>query len=481
MTWISFLIVFILGVALALFCYVSRSRSTLLQDFFVGDRQMSGLILALTLVATYGSVSSFVSGPGVAYTHGLSWVLFAAPQIIAGFFMLAVVGRKIALVGLKVQALSIIDLLASRYPHRFVRPTLALLLILVLFVMMVGQILGGSRFLTSSFGWPYEETLWGLTAFTIFVTLLGGLRSVAYSDAICAILMLLSMGVLGYTIYRTAGGFSEAIQHIARIDPSLLSPTHDGAISWGLLLSAWWLVGFGTLALPQSLQRLFGISDSRALYQGTLISTIVCAVMMLGITLLGVFLRGVPDGVPTGLHSDFIVGAFMAQHYHGWLLGLLIVGPLAATLSTCSSLLLSVSCSVLLDLFPKKEVSLATTRFWILAIGLAVGYFALSPNEIVVWINMAAFGGLQVIFFWPIVFGLYWPRANQYGLWVGLGVGLSTYLAGLLLPWNLFGMHAVVPAIVLSGLAFFLVSRITPQRSRTTLTLFFSSRRLQDS
>lgn len=464
---------------ITLLWYVSRTKQHSIQDFFVGDRHMNGFVLALTLVATYGSVSSFVSGPGVAYTHGLSWVIFAAPQIIAGFFMLAVVGRKIALIGQRIRALSLIDLLAQRYPHPLVKRTFAALLTIVLFVMMVGQILGGTRFLSSSFHWPYEPTLWGLTITTIFLTIIGGLRSVAYSDVLCAILMLISTGVLGYTIADTSNGFQTAFQNITQEDPSLFTPTHNNSIPWPLLFSAWWLVGFGTVALPQSLQRLFGISHSRSLYQGTMISTVVCAVMMLSITLLGFLIRGVPQGVPSGLHPDLIVGSFMANHFHGILLGILIIGPLAATLSTCSSLLLSVGCSVLLDFFPAQKSSVWSSRLLILALGLAVGYFAKSPNEIVVWINMAAFGGLQVIFFWPLLLGLYWPRANRVGLWCSLITGLTTYTLGLSYPSMLLGFHAVIPAIGLAGLSFYLGSRFSLPRKQQTLRLYFSQRRLK--
>lgn len=54
-------------------------------EYFLGSRSLSGFVLAMTLIATYGSVSSFVSGPGIAWKLGLGWVVFAAPQIIAGF------------------------------------------------------------------------------------------------------------------------------------------------------------------------------------------------------------------------------------------------------------------------------------------------------------------------------------------------------------------------------------------------------------
>ena len=37
------------------------------KDYYIGGRSLGGSVLAMTLVATYSSVSSFLSGPGVAW------------------------------------------------------------------------------------------------------------------------------------------------------------------------------------------------------------------------------------------------------------------------------------------------------------------------------------------------------------------------------------------------------------------------------
>ena len=50
--------------------------SGFLQDYFLGGRELGGFVLAMTMVATYGSASSFLGGPGTAYTVGFGWVLF---------------------------------------------------------------------------------------------------------------------------------------------------------------------------------------------------------------------------------------------------------------------------------------------------------------------------------------------------------------------------------------------------------------------
>ena len=52
-------------------------------------------------------------GPGVAWQFGLGWVVFAAPQIIAGFLVFGVIGKKFAIVGHRIGAVTVIDLIRA--------------------------------------------------------------------------------------------------------------------------------------------------------------------------------------------------------------------------------------------------------------------------------------------------------------------------------------------------------------------------------
>src|SRR5690625_3668311 len=69
------------------------SSSSFLSDYFLGSRELGGLVLAMTMVATYGSASSFLGGPGAAYSMGLGWVLLAMTQIATGYFILLILGK----------------------------------------------------------------------------------------------------------------------------------------------------------------------------------------------------------------------------------------------------------------------------------------------------------------------------------------------------------------------------------------------------
>ena len=88
-------LVFIFGAAL--FAYVKRSKGDFLTEYYVGNRSMTGFVLAMTTASTYASASSFVGGPGAAYKYGLGWVLLAMIQVPAVWLALGALGKKFAL------------------------------------------------------------------------------------------------------------------------------------------------------------------------------------------------------------------------------------------------------------------------------------------------------------------------------------------------------------------------------------------------
>ena len=55
------------------FVYSRRAEKSLHttseKKYFIGGRNMNGIVLAMTIMATYTSASSFISGPGAAGLH----------------------------------------------------------------------------------------------------------------------------------------------------------------------------------------------------------------------------------------------------------------------------------------------------------------------------------------------------------------------------------------------------------------------------
>ena len=273
------------------------------KEYFLAGRNLGGVVLAMTLVATYGSVSSFVSGPGIAWNLGLGWVVFAAPQIITGFFILGLVGKKMAVLSRKTGALTVIDLLHERYQSRVLSLLLAFFMILFFMVMIIGQFIGGAQIFAALTGLDYSLGLLLFATVTVIYTS-GGFRAVALTDAICAIFMLTGMIFLGYTIIQDGGGLESVMTNIklAKTDsqgnPSMLTFDASGALPISLLFSAWVLVGFGTAGLPQSMVRCMAYRHTSDLHKAMLYATVICGALMIGMTALGVLARSVITECP---------------------------------------------------------------------------------------------------------------------------------------------------------------------------------------
>ena len=67
-----------------------------MEEYFIGSRSMGGFVLAMAVITTYTSASSFVGGPGIAYNLGLGWILLSMIQVPTAFLTLGVLGKRFA-------------------------------------------------------------------------------------------------------------------------------------------------------------------------------------------------------------------------------------------------------------------------------------------------------------------------------------------------------------------------------------------------
>ena len=118
-----------------------ENASGFLEEYFLGSRSMGGFVLAMTVVASYTSASSFIGGPGMAYTVGLSWVLLAMIQMPTVFLTIGVLGKRFAMEARAMNAVTITDYLRVRYGSDAV----AILCSLALLVFFVAAVLACSR------------------------------------------------------------------------------------------------------------------------------------------------------------------------------------------------------------------------------------------------------------------------------------------------------------------------------------------------
>jgi len=460
------LIIFAIGFWSHKFVFKTNS---FLEEYFLGERQMGGFILAMTMVATYGSASSFIGGPGVAYTKGLGWVLLATTQLCTGYFTLMVLGKKFAIVARQYKAITLIDFLKERYKSKAVVLLAAASIIIFLFSSMTAQWIGGARLVESLTGLSYTTALL-IFAFSVLIfVIIGGFRAVAVTDTVQGVVMFLGTLILLVATIKAGGGMTKIISDLAAENPNLITPfgaDHDLTPSY--VSSYWVLVGIGVIGLPQITVRAMSYKNSKAMHRAIIIGTIVVGFIMLGMHLIGVLARPVLPNVKV---PDTVMPLLSMKVLPPFVAGIVLAAPMAAIMSTVDALLILVSSALVKDVYlnyikPKasdghvKKVSFSVTAI----IGIVVIFLAMSPPDLIIWLNLFSFGGLESVFIWPIVFGLYWSKGNKYGAITSMIIGMGSYILFDRFYPNPFGVHTVIIPILLSLIGFVLVSALTQSR-----------------
>ncbi|WNS76352.1 sodium/pantothenate symporter [Bacillus sp. DTU_2020_1000418_1_SI_GHA_SEK_038] len=454
-----------------------NESNSFLQEYFLGGRELGGFILAMTMMATYGSASSFIGGPGVAYTQGLGWVLLAMSQVVTGYFVLMVLGKKFAITARRYQAVTLIDFLKERYQSKWVVLLSAFSIIVFLFSAMAAQWVGGARLIESLTGLSYLSALFIFAISVMVYVIIGGFRAVALTDAVQGAIMFIGTLILLIAVIIAGGGIPNIIKDLAAENPNLISPYgFDRGLTPLYVSSFWILVGVGVVGLPQVTVRAMSYKNSKAMHRAIIIGTVVVGFIMLGMHLIGVFARPILPGIEIG---DKVMPLIALEVLPPWLAGVVLAAPMAAIMSTVDSLLLLVSSAVVKDVYlnyirpDAREGTIKKMSFGVTAIlGILVFLMALSPPDLIIWLNLFSFGGLEAAFIWPVVLGLYWERGNKFGAISSMAIGIGSYIIIHMYFPNPFGMHTVVMPIVLSLIAFITVSLLTGRREANVINSY---------
>lgn len=442
-----------------------RSSNSFLQEYFLGGREMGGFLLAMTMMATYGSASSFIGGPGVAYNTGLGWVLLAMAQLPAGYFVLMVLGKKFAIVSRRIHAITLIDFLKKRYESNTIVIISAIAIIIFLFASMTAQWVGGARLIQTLTGLDYTAALLIFAATVLIYVIIGGFRAVALTDAMQGTIMIIGTVILLIATLIAGGGVDAIMQKLVAENPNFISPFGATENLTPLYVSTFWiLIGLGVIGLPQIAVRAMSYKNSKSLHRAIIIGTIGIGTIMFGMHLIGVLARPVIPGIEI---ADTVMPTLTLEVLPPVLAGIVLAAPMAAIMSTVNALLMMVSSTVVKDVYlnfikpDATEQQIKTSSFIVTTvIGLSVVVFAINPPEFLIWLNLFAFGGLESAFLWSVIFGLYWNKANKYGAIASMLVGITLYIAIDRLTPHVFGMHTVTLPIFISLIVFVVVSLI---------------------
>jgi SSS family solute:Na+ symporter len=365
--WLAVLIYVALGGAVAVLARRKMGRG--MNEFFLGSRRVGGFVSALTYAATTYSAFMMVGLAGLTYKLGVGALGFELTYL-CGLVLVVFFGPRFWLVGRKFDYLTHAQLLADRYQNRAVGVVASILCLIFLIpyaaiqVMGIGYLLAGA----SKGAIPLIAAMVLAMLLALFWSNVAGLRSVAWTDALQGIIMLLvSIGALLFLAYRGFGGFGGFFHKMNAEIPDLLAGPGLFKFNVFLGLSIPWL--FFSLSNPQVTQRLF-IPKSVVAFKQMIGGFLVFGLVYTIVSVLWGF--GARLLVPGLENADMATPILLAHQAIPWAVAILVmVGILAAAISTIDSILLSLSSMCARDIY-KGGINPEATNDRELRIGKAV-------------------------------------------------------------------------------------------------------------
>ena len=484
--------------------FYSRKQARSVDGFVLGGRAVGPWLTAFAFGTSYFSAVVFVGYAGqFGWKYGISssWIGIGN-AVIGSLLAWIVLGRRTKLMTQHIESRTMPDFFGTRFNSQQLRVVASVIAFVFLIPYTAGVYKGISTLFEMGFGIPYEYCVIFMAVFTAIYVILGGYKATAMNDFIQGIIMLFGIVTVIFAVLNSKGGLTNAMVEMAKI-PSDTNPAENGQLAsifgpdpWNLL-GVVVLTSLGTWGLPQMVGKFYSITDEKAIRRGTIISTFFALVVAGGCYFLGGFGRlfPTPETLPNGkLDFDAIVPSMLAT-LPDFIIALVVLLVLSASMSTLASLVLTSSSTMTLDLIyrDKKsvpgevqegsiddEVSEKIERRKVVVMRVLIMFFialslmiALNPPTFIAQLMGISWGALAGAFLAPFMLGLYWRGVTTASVWACFiwGVGLTVVNMLLGNPINPINFGAI--AMVGGFPVVLIVSLFSPKLSRSFVDKIF--------
>ncbi len=338
------------------------------------------------------------------------------------------------------------EFFGKRYQSKGLRIAAAAIIFVFLIPYTASVYNGLSRLFGMAFNLPYEVCVIGMAIVTCIYVVVGGYMATVMNDFLQGIVMLIGIVAVVVAVLVNNGGFTQAITDLSGISSELSSMEGPFVSMFGPdpinLLGVVILTSLGTWGLPQMVQKFYAIKSGPAVKQGAIISTVFAFVVAGGSYFLGGFGRLYAEQVEMGATGEPVYDSIiptMLSTLPDILIGVVIVLVLSASMSTLSSLVLTSSSTLTLDLIKGNVVKDMDERkqlgymrvllivFIVISAAMALVQYHSSITFIAQLMGIS-WGALAGAFLGPFLWGLYWGRVSRASVWASfiVGVGLTT-------------------------------------------------------
>ena len=431
-----------------------------LSDFYLGGRGLGLLVLLLTLYATQYSGNTMMGFVGSAYRQGFQFLVSVTFMMaIVGFYL--IYAPRLQRLSQERQYVTTGDYLQDRFGSPAVTVVATVLGVVALgnYVLTNLKALGSLTERVVGIEGSYAPGVMILAVVMLAYEMLGGLRSVAWTDVVQGVILFIGVMAIFAVVQVHYGGLPAATEAIQQHRPELLAvPSLSAKVNW---LCTILLVGIGIAMYPHAIQRIYAARDARTLKR----SLQVMVFMPLLTTFLMVMLGLVGIAHFVGLdkpQSDQVTLLWLGQIVQDlpamkWLVVVCLCAIVAATMSTVDSALLAIASLMTKDIYPRIRPNLDQRALGILGkvtsllvMAITVAFAILLKDSQTIWALIKLKLELLCQVAPAFMIGLHWKRLRSGPVLLGMVIGT---LIAASLRWLEWSWLDTVPAGIVGLMA----------------------------
>ena len=431
---LSMLVVFFgMTIGIGLYC---RKHATDVNGFVLGGRSVGPWLTAFAYGTSYFSAVVFVGYAGqFGWKYGIAATWAGIGNALIGSLLAwAFLGRRTRVMTQHLSSAT----MPQFFSARFLSPALKIASSAIIFIFLIPYTAslynGLSRLFGMAFDIDYSICVIVMAVLTAIYVIAGGYMATAVNDFVQGIIMIICIiSVIG-SVHSGQGGFMAALDKLGQVsDPAVSTTPGVFASFFGPdplnLLGVVLLTSLGTWGLPQMVQKFYAIKSEQAITKGLVISTLFAAIVAGGCYFLGGFGRLFSDKVDVATQGyDAIIPA-MLSGLSPFLISVVVILVLSASMSTLSSLVLTSASTLTLDFIKgtvvkdmdeKKQLKVMRgliVMFIAISVFLAIIQYKSSVTFIAQLMGVS-WGALAGAFLAPFLYGLYWKRTTPASVWV---------------------------------------------------------------
>ena len=461
-------IYFIFLIVLGIFAHKKTKKTP--EDYFLANRTFGPFILFLTLAATNFSAFTFLGFAGKAYSSGFGQygIMGFGTAIMAIMFYL--IGRKVWKLGKEKGYITPPELIGDRFNSISLRLLFMIVMVIFTIPYLATQAIAAGyliNHMVPGIAWQIGAIV---TMIIIMVYVLsGGMRGSGWTDVVQGLIMIIAMTLAVVFIAISLGGFEAANSAAYAASPELFTRPGGGDYFlpqiWFSFMLLWI---FADPMFPQIFSRFYTAKDEKSLKMSMILYPIVVSFLFLFPVLIGLWAHGA--GISPE-KSDMVLPMMVATYTPGFIYAFVMVGALAALMSTADSQLLSLSTMLSRDIpIKKKRVSeILLGKILIIILSLFAILFVIGGFDEKVGIMgtlvSTTFSGLAVLCPTTIA-ALYWKRATKYGCIASIIVGEISIFLFQFKIFPSYGFLSAIWGILIAIIVLVFVSYISQQKGK---------------